>query len=37
MLDLDTTLFLWLNASATSPAWMVPLARFASQNLPQWT
>ena len=36
MFPLDSTLFLWLNATAASPAWLVPLARFASQELPQW-
>ncbi len=36
MPDIDTILFLWINASATSPAWLVPLARFASTELPQW-
>ena len=36
MFDFNTTLFLWLNASADSPAWVVPLARFASLELPQW-
>jgi len=36
MLDIDTSLFLWLNASAASSAWLVPLARFASTELPQW-
>jgi len=36
MLTIDTSLFLWLNASATSPAWLLALARFASTQLPQW-
>jgi undecaprenyl-diphosphatase len=36
MFDFDTTLFLWLNASSAAPAWVVPLARFASLELPQW-
>ena len=36
MFDFDTTLFLWLNATAASPPWVVPLARFASVELPQW-
>ena len=36
MLDINTTLFLWLNASAASPTWILPLARFASLELTQW-
>lgn len=36
MSELDNTLFLWLNATSSSPAWLVSLARFASQELPQW-
>ena len=36
MFEFDTTLFLWLNATAASPSWVVPLARFASIDLPQW-
>ena len=36
MSELNTTLFLWINATASSPAWLLPLARFASQDLPQW-
>ena len=35
MFDLDTTLFLWLNATSASPAWVLALARFASLQLPQ--
>lgn len=35
MSELDTALFLWLNAGPSSPAWLVPLARFASLELPQ--
>ena len=35
MFPLDSALFLWLNATAASPVWLVPLARFASQELPQ--
>ena len=33
MLPLDTTLFLWLNATPHSPDWMLKLAMFASQQL----
>ena len=36
MFELDNLLFLSINATTTSPAWLVPLARFASQELPQW-
>ena len=36
MFELDNLLFLWVNATTTSPAWLVPLARVASQELPQW-
>ena len=36
MPDIDTSLFFWINATAASPAWLVPLARFASTELPQW-
>jgi len=36
MFHLDTELFLWVNATATSPAWVLALARFASEQLPQW-
>ena len=36
MSELNTALFLWINATAASPGWLVPLARFASQQLPQW-
>lgn len=32
----DNALFLWLNATAASPAWLVPLARLVSVDLPQW-
>ena len=35
MFDLDTTLFLWLNATSATPAWVLALARFASLQLPQ--
>ncbi len=36
MSELDTTLFLWLNATAASPAWLVPFARFVTVELPEW-
>ena len=36
MSHLDTSLFLWINASNASPAWLIALARFASQELAQW-
>jgi undecaprenyl-diphosphatase len=36
MPDIDSSLFLWINATAASPGWLVPLARFASIELPQW-
>ena len=32
----DTSLFLWVNATVATPAWLLALARFASQELPQW-
>ena len=35
MFALDITLFFWLNATASSPVWLVPIARFASLELPQ--
>lgn len=34
MADVNTAVFLWLNATATSPVWLVPLALFVSQELP---
>ena len=34
MPPIDSTIFLWLNASSASPQWMVKLALFASQQLP---
>lgn len=34
MFPVDTTLFLWLNATPDSPEWMLKLAMFASQQLP---
>lgn len=34
MLPIDSTLFLWLNASATAPEWVLKLALFASEQLP---
>ena len=36
MPDIDTSLFLWINATSASPAWLAPLARFCSVELPQW-
>ena len=36
MFDLDTTLFLWINANAASPGWVVTLARLASTEFVQW-
>ena len=34
MLPIDSAIFLWLNATSTSPQWMLHLAVFASQQLP---
>lgn len=34
MLPFDTPLFLWLNASAASPEWVLKLALFATEQLP---
>ena len=34
MLPIDSAIFLWLNASSTSPEWLLKLALFASQQLP---
>ena len=36
MFELDSAIFLWINASASSAAWVLTLARFASETLPQW-
>lgn len=36
MSGLDTVVFLWLNASAASPSWVVPFALFVTQKLPEW-
>lgn len=36
MFPLDISLFLKLNASGVTPAWLIELARFGSQDLPQW-
>ena len=36
MSHLDTPLFLWINATSESPAWLIALARFASRELVQW-
>ncbi len=33
MFELDTRIFLMLNATASDPAWLLALARFASQDL----
>ena len=32
MLPFDTSLFLWLNASASSPEWVLKLALFSAQD-----
>lgn len=32
----DALLFSWVNATVATPAWLLMLARFASQELPQW-
>jgi undecaprenyl-diphosphatase len=34
MIPIDSTVFLWLNATASSPHWLLKLALFASQQLP---
>jgi undecaprenyl-diphosphatase len=34
MPPIDSTIFLWINASSASPQWMIKLALFASQQLP---
>lgn len=34
MTPLDTLLFLWINASAATPAWLLALARWVSTDLP---
>ncbi len=34
MTPLDTLLFLWINATAATPAWLLALARWASTDLP---
>lgn len=36
MFPIDATLFLLLNATETTPGWILALARFASLELPQW-
>lgn len=36
MFQPDISLFLLINATTDSPKWLLPLARFASQDLPQW-
>lgn len=35
MFHLDPLVFQWLNATADSPAWLVPFARFASLEMPE--
>lgn len=35
MTTLDVSLFLWINATSATPAWLLALARFASLELPQ--
>ncbi len=32
----DALLFSWINATVATPVWLLALARFASQELPQW-
>ncbi|MEP6971146.1 MAG: phosphatase PAP2 family protein [Betaproteobacteria bacterium] len=34
MLPFDTSLFLWLNASASAPEWVLKLALFSTEQLP---
>ena len=36
MSELNIALFVWLNASAASPTWLVPFARFVTVELPEW-
>ena len=36
MSGLNVALFLWINATPASPAWVVPFARFATMRLPEW-
>ena len=36
MSGLDVALFLWINATSASPAWVVPFARFVTLQLPEW-
>ena len=36
MSELNTELFLWLNATAASPIWVVPFARFVTVDFPEW-
>ncbi|MCY7305593.1 MAG: glycosyltransferase [Rhodoferax sp.] len=36
MFALDTTIFLWINATGATPERLLALASFASQELPQW-
>ncbi len=37
MTQFDTLLFLWINATADTPAWLLPLARWLSTDLPALT
>lgn len=36
MSGLNNALFLWINATAASPAWVVPFAQFVTVQLPGW-
>ena len=36
MSALDNALFLWINATSASPAWVVPFAQFVTVHLPEW-
>ena len=36
MSEFNAAVFMWLNATAASPAWLVPLARFVTVELPEW-
>ena len=36
MSDLNSALFLWINATAASPAWVVSFAQFVTVHLPEW-
>ena len=36
MSGLNVALFLWINATPDSPAWVVPFASFVTMQLPEW-